>query len=652
MKKFKTESKRMLDLVINSIYTNREIFLRELLSNGSDAIDKLYYKSLTEGLSGLTRDDFFIKIDVDKDLRTLKITDNGIGMTDAELENNLGTIAKSGSFDFKKSEDGKDKDVDIIGQFGVGFYSAFMVAKKVEVLSKAFGSDKAYKWTSSGTDGYEIDEAEKDSNGTEITLYLKDDADGDRYSEYLEEYKIRELVKKYSDYIRYPIKMMVTSYEYDDEDDKCGDECECHYEHEHEHDENCECCHDDDNGEEQKEAHTEPKEVKKEQVLNSMTPVWRKTKAELKEGEYEKFYKDEFYDAKDPLKVIYTSAEGAVDYKALLFIPETIPYNYYTKSYEKGLKLYTSGVMITDKCADLLPDHFNFVKGVVDSDVTLNISRETVQQNRQLKAIKTSLEKKIRTELLSMQKNEREKYEKFFDNFGLSIKYGIYSAFGMNNDALTELIMFKSAKTGKYVTLQEYVDSCAQDQKNIYYATGRTVEACKAMPKLEAVLDKGYDVLCLTDDVDEFCVKMIGKYKDFEFKSYETEDVGVETTKTIDKDVENAIMEDLKGKIVKVRLSENLKNHPVSLTSEGELSIEMEKVFAKMPNNSQSVKAQKVLEINANHPVYEKLCGLLKGDRQKFDDLVNVLYGQASLIVGLEVENITDLTDKIFNLIV
>lgn len=631
MKKFKTESKRMLDLVINSIYTNREIFLRELLSNASDAIDKLYFKGLTEGLSGLTRDDFSIDISVDKDARTLKITDNGIGMTAEELENNLGTIAKSGSFDFKNANASENSDVDIIGQFGVGFYSAFMVAKRVEVLSKAYGSEDAYLWSSEGADGYEIQKAEKEVCGTEITLYLKDNAGDDSYNEFLEEYKIKELVKKYSDYIRYPIKMLVTTYEYDNDD-----ECDCH-------DEECEHEH----------KHSEPKEVKKVQVLNSMTPVWRKTKSELKENEYEEFYKEEFYDAKDPLRSIYTSAEGAVDYKALLFIPETIPYNYYSKNYEKGLKLYTSGVMITDKCADLLPDYFNFVKGVVDSEVTLNISRETVQQNRQLNAIKNNLEKKIKAELLSMLKNDREKYETFFDNFGLNLKYGIYSSFGMNSEALTDLLMFKSAKSGKYVTLQEYVDNVIDGQKSIYYATGKTVDACKALPKLAAVLDKGYDVLCLTEDVDEFCVKMLGKFKDFDFKSYESEEVDTGDAVEIDKDVESAVLEVLKDKIVKVKLSKNLKNHPVSLTSEGELSIEMEKVFAKMPSGANgTIKAQKVLEINADHPVYEKLIETLSSDKEKFDDLVTVLFDQACLIAGLEVDDITNLTDKIFKLIV
>lgn len=641
MKKFKTESKRMLDLVINSIYTNREIFLRELLSNGSDAIDKLYYKGLTEGLTGLTRDDFYINIQLDKENRTLKITDNGIGMTAEELENNLGTIAKSGSFDFKNGNEGQNADIDIIGQFGVGFYSAFMVAKKVEVLSKAYGQDKAYLWTSSGADGYEIKESEKERNGTEITLYLKDNTSEDSFDEFLEEYKIKELVEKYSDYIRYPIKMLVTSFEYED-----------NTEGEHEHDENCECEHDENCECEHEHEHYSPKEVKKEQVLNSMTPVWRKTKAELSEGEYEKFYKEEFYDMQDPLRCIYTQAEGAVDYKALLFIPKTIPYNYYSKNYEKGLKLYTAGVMITDKCADLLPDYFNFVKGVVDSEVTLNISRETVQQNRQLKAIKNSLEKKIKSELNQMAKNDREKYEQFFENFGTSIKYGIYQSFGMNSEGLVDLLIFKSAKTGKYITLQEYIDNAKEDQKTIYYASGKTVEACKALPKLEAVLEKGFDVICLTEDVDEFCLKMVGKYKEFEFKSYEAEDVGETVETVIDSGVKDAIMEVLKDKIVNVKLSNNLKNHPVSLTSEGELSIEMEKVFAKMPNVNQPMKAQKVLEINAEHQVYEKLKQTLGEDREKFDDIVNILFDQACLISGLEVEDVTGLTDRIFKLIV
>ncbi len=639
MKKFKTESKRMLDLMINSIYTNREIFLRELLSNGSDAIDKLYFKSLTDGLSGFTRDDFSINISIDKDARTLKISDNGIGMSKDELENNLGTIAKSGSFDFKNDDGNSSQEIDIIGQFGVGFYSAFMVAKKIEVLSKAFGSNEAYKWISSGAEGYDVVEAEKETCGTEITLYLKDNTEEESYNEFLEEYKIKELVKKYSDYIRYPIKMLVTSYEYEDCDCDCqGEDC---------HDEDCTCgCHDHDH------SHGEPKEVKKEQTLNSMTPIWRKNKSEVTEDEYNAFYKDEFYDAQDPLKVIYTSAEGVVDYKALMFIPKTIPYNYYTKNYEKGLKLYTSGVMITDKCADLLPDYFNFVKGVVDSEVTLNISRETVQHNRQLKVIAQSLEKKIKNELLSMLKNDREKYEEFFQNFGLSLKYGIYSSWGVNKDQLVDLLIFKSANSGKYLTLQEYADTVKEGQKFILYGAGKTVDAVKALPKTEALIEKGYDVLCFLDDVDEFSIKMLGKFGDLEFKSIESQDLDVEESSVeIDKDLENKILEVLNDKIVKVKGSKVLKNHPVSLTSEGDLSIEMEKVFAQMPNNPQPMKAKKVLEINVEHPVYEKLRKLYAEENSSFDDLVEVLYSQACLIAGLAVEDMTSLTDKIFKLI-
>ena len=624
MKKFKTESKRMLDLMINSIYTNRDIFLRELISNGSDAIDKLYYKALTEGLSGLTRDDFRINLSIDKDARTLTVEDNGIGMTAEELENNLGTIAKSGSLAFKEDSE-KKEDIDVIGQFGVGFYSAFMVAKKVEVLSKAFGADQAFLWTSEGADGYDIVPAEKDGNGTKITLYLKDDVGEDKYGEYLTEYKIKDLVKKYSDYIRYPIRMLCTSYEYP--------------EHDHEHD------HDHDH------EHVEPKEVKKEETLNSMVPVWKKQKSELKENELENFYKETYYDAKDPLKVITVSAEGVVDYKALLFIPETIPFNYYSKNYEKGLALYTSGVLITEKCAELLPDYYNFVKGVVDSELTLNISRETVQQNRQLKAIAQSIEKKIGKELADMMANDREKYEKFFDNFGLSLKYGIYTSWGVNADSLKDLIMFKSAKSGKYVSLKEYVAAMGEGQQYIYYATGATVDAVKSSPKADALLDKGYDLLCLLDDVDEFALKVLREYDKKEFRSLESADVGESDEKVeIDEDVSKAITENLKDKIVKVVGSKSLKNHAVCLTSEGEMSIEMEKVLSSMPGG-ETAKAQKVLELNVDHPVYAKLCDLVKGDKERFDKLVFVLFEQAKLQSGLKIDDATALSDAIFDLI-
>ena len=627
MKQFKTESKRMLDLMINSIYTNREIFLRELLSNCSDAIDKLYYKSLTEGISGLTRDDFAIKIVVDKDNRTLTVSDNGIGMTEEELENNLGTIAKSGSYAFKTEGLDENTDIDIIGQFGVGFYSSFMVAKKVEVISKAFGADQAYKWSSEGADGYDVTPCEKATVGTDVILYLKDDAGDDKYGEYLTEYKIKDLVKKYSDYIRYPIKMLVTEYKYEDDDKcDCGDE-----DGEHEH------------------KHGEPKEVKTEATLNSMVPVWKKAKSELKDGELEQYYKDTFYDAKDPLKVITVSAEGLIEYKALLFIPETIPFNYYTKNYEKGLALYTSGVLITDKCADLLPDYFNFVKGVVDSELTLNISRETVQQNRQLKAIATNIEKKIKSELTTMLAEDREKYKTFFKNFGTSIKYGIYSSWGMKND-LADLLIFETAK-GETVTLKEYVDAMAKDQKYIYYACAKSVDAVKALPRTGAVLDKGYDILCLTEDVDEFAVKMLRNYNEKEFKSIESGDVGLdEKTVAIDKDVADGVIKLLGDKISKVVGSKSLKNHPVCISSEGEVSIEMEKVLSNMPGG-EGAKANKVLEINVDHKAYDKLKDYAANDKEKFEKLVYVMFEQAKLIAGLNVEDPTALTDKIFDLI-
>ncbi len=629
MKKFKTESKRMLDLMINSIYTNREIFLRELLSNASDAIDKLYYKGFTEGISGLTREDFSINISLDKENRILTVTDNGIGMTAEELETNLGTIAKSGSFQFKNQDfdgDGK-KDIDIIGQFGVGFYSSFMVAKKVEVISKAFGEETANMWASEGAEGYEITPCEKETVGTIVKLYLKDNTDEEKYDEFVTEYKIKDLVKKYSDYIRYPIKMMVTSYEYPEH--HCDDEnCDHEYEHEHE----------------------EPKEVKKEETLNSMVPVWKKSKQELKEGELEQFYKDKFYDSKDPLKVITISAEGLVSYKALLYIPETIPFNYYTKAYEKGLELYTSGVMITEKCADLLPDYFNFVKGVVDSELTLNISRETVQQNRELKAIATNIEKKIKSELSKMLEEDREKYQIFFKNFGTSLKYGIYSSWGMNND-LQDLLLFYSAKLDKQVTLKEYTEAMLDEQKYIYYACGKTVDAVKALPRTSAVLDKGYDVLCLTEDVDEFALKMLRNYNEKEFKSIESGDIGIENAEVaLDSKVAEKLMKALGDKVTKVKGSNALKNHPVCLSSEGEVSIEMEKVLSNIPGG-EGTKAQKVFEINVEHKVYDKLKEYAENDDEKFDKLVYVLFEQAKLISGLQIEDPSKLTDTIFDLI-
>ncbi len=614
MKKFETESKRMLDLMINSIYTNREIFIRELISNASDAIDKLYFSSLTGGESGKTRDDFFIKIDVDKEKRTLKISDNGIGMTKEELEKNLGTIAKSGSFEFKNNKE-KIDDINIIGQFGVGFYSSFMVAKKVEVLSKANCSDKAYLWVSEGVEGYDVIDGEKAECGTEITLYLKDDGE-ETFSELLEEWTIRRLVKKYSDYIRYPIRMLVEKHRQE------GD------------------------GEEAKTVN-----YFEETILNSMTPLWLKQKDQVEEEQYNEFYKEKFMDYEDPLKVITLSVEGLVDYKALLFIPRQIPYNYYTKNYEKGLMLFTNSVMITEKCSDLLPDYFNFVKGVVDSQLTLNISRETVQQNRQLKAISQSIERKIKSELINMLNNNRADYESFFGNFGLSIKYGIYSSYGANKEKLQDLLMFKSAKTGKYLTLQEYVDQMAEDQKYIIYSSGKTVEGIKALPQTEILLEKGVDVLCLTEDVDEFCIKMLQSFNEKEFKSVDSGVLDGLENVTLNGALAEKIMKVLDGKIVKVKGSKALKDYAVCLSSEGDISIEMEKVFqnAQMPD-SRAV-AQKVLEINVEHPLYNKMIELVEND-EKISKIINVLYNQARLIQGLAVEDSLKYSNDIISLII
>lgn len=615
MKKFKTESQRVLDLMINSIYTHKEIFIRELLSNCSDAIDKLYYKSLTGGISGLNREDFAIDITLDKENRILKIADNGIGMTAEELENNLGVIARSGSLNFKK-ENEPNEDVNIIGQFGVGFYSAFMVAKKVEVLSKAYGSEGANLWVSEGTAGYEIEKAEKDGHGTVVTVYLKDDTEEEKYGKYVEEYEIRELVKKYSDYIRYPIRMEVTRYRTED-------------------------------GKEE--------EYKETETLNSMVPLWKKNKKEVTKDEYDRFYKDTFYDSEEPLLTIHASAEGAVEYKALLFIPSHPQYNYYTKNYEKGLRLYTNGVLITDLCKDLLPDYFSFVKGLVDSELTLNISRETVQYDRQLKLIAQNIEKKIKSELTNLLENDREKYEKFFSAFGLQLKYGIYDNWGANKDKLQDLVLFRSLKKDKFVTLGEYVAEMPENQKYIYYSTGASVESIKALPQCEKVTEEGFDVLCMTDSIDEFAVRFMFNYKEKEFRSVASEDIGIDDSveeSAEDKEVTDFLKEALDGKVGKVKLSSRLKTHPVCLTSEGELTIEMEKVINSMPNAPKDkIKAEKVLEINASHPVFETVKKLYAEDKDRLKMLAEVLYDQALLIEGVPVENPTRLADLVCKLI-
>ena len=617
-KQFKAESKRLLDLMINSIYTHKEIFLRELISNASDAIDKLYYKCLTDGDTGLSREDFYIRLEKDEDNRTLRIIDNGMGMTRDELEKNLGTIAKSGSLDFKSEIEKKD-EIDIIGQFGVGFYSAFMVSDKVTVVSKAYGEEQAYVWESSGADGYTVTETEKDGNGTEITLTLKEDTDDEKYSDYLDDYKIKSLITKYSDYIRYPIQMMVEKHRL-----KPG-------------------CEDKKPEEQEYESYQE------QETLNSMVPLWKKNKNELKDEDYNSFYKEKFYDFTDPAKVIHTNVEGVVSYTSLLFVPSQAPFNYYTKDFEKGLQLYSSGVLIMDKCADLLPDHFSFVKGLVDSqDLSLNISREMLQHDRQLKAIAQRLEKKIKSELLSMQKTDRDKYLEFFKNFGLQLKYGLYDGFGANKEMLQDLVMFYSSTEKALATLSEYVSRMKADQKYIYYASGETTDKIDKLPQTELLKDKGYEILYLTDDIDEFALQMLREYDEKEFKSVSADDLDIEESKEEkeaaekqaeeSKDMLEYMKEALEGKVAEVRLSQRLKSHPVCLTSKGGLSIEMEKVLNSMPTD-EKVQAERVLEINAKHPILEALKKQYGQDKELVKSYASLLYNQALMIEGLPVED-------------
>jgi molecular chaperone HtpG len=544
MKSFKAESKKVLNLMINSIYTHKEIFIREIISNASDAMDKLYYKSLTEGISGLSREDFKIKIEINKTDRILKISDNGIGMTEEELDNDLGTIARSGSQDFK-AKVGNKEDIDIIGQFGVGFYSVFMVGKKVEVLSKTFGADKANKWTSEGDLGYEIEPAEKETNGTDITIYLKDNTDDEKYDEYLEEYEVRNLIKKYSDYIRYPIQLLTEKTVKDEEskNDKAEENTENKTENCCEHEHEGECCEHDHDKEEKTKTVTEW------ETVNSMVPLWKKQKTEITKEQYNSFYTEMFADYKEPLKVIHTSAEGAVEYKALLFIPAVAPYNYYSKNYEKGLRLYTNGVLITERCEELLPDYFSFIKGLVDCELSLNISRETIQHNRELKAIAANIEKKIKSELSTMLTGDRENYEKFWNIFGLQIKYGVYSDWGMHKDLLSDLLLFKTVKDDKYLTLDEYFKAMPADQKYIYYATGKSTAGIKALPQSEKVTEKGYDIICCTEDIDEFALKIINEYQKKEFKSVAADDTGIEEEKV----EENKELTDYLKNVLKIR---------------------------------------------------------------------------------------------------
>ena len=612
-KEFKAESKRLLDMMINSIYTHKEIFLREIISNASDAIDKLYFKSLTDTSVGMKKSDFAINIAIDKENRTLTVSDNGIGMTEEDLENNLGTIANSGSFAFKKDNDLGD-DVDIIGQFGVGFYSTFMVAKEVTVVTKAFGSDQAYKWTSDGVEGYTIEECDKpDGVGTTITLKLKDDTDDEKYSTYLDQYQIQSLVKKYSDYIRFPIRMEVEHTHY-------NEECK------------------------------EPEVHKAIETLNSMTPIWKKNKSELKDEDYNNFYMEKFGDYEPPVAHIHSKNEGVATYDALLYIPARAPFDYYSKDYEKGLQLYSSGVMIMEKCADLLPDWFSFVKGVVDSeDLSLNISRELLQQDRQLNIIAKNLEKSIKNELAKLLKNDREKYEKFYSVFGLQFKFGIYQSYGAANETLKDLLMFPSSFDGKNVTLKEYVSRMKEDQKEIYYACGETKERIEMLPQLEKIKDKGYEVLYFTQDVDEFAIKVMINYDGKPFKSISDADLDLDTEEEKEEakklDEENKGMftfmqEAIADKVKTVRLSKKLKTYPVCLSSDGSITIEMEKVLNAMPqNDGNKVKAEKALEINPNHPIFEKLKDLYANDKDKLKDYAKLLYDQALLIEGMSIDN-------------
>ncbi len=624
-KQFKSESKRLLEMMINSIYTHKEIFLREIISNASDAIDKLYFKSLTDTSVGMNKEDFEILIEADKENRRLIIRDNGIGMTKDELENNLGTIAQSGSLAFKTSNELGD-DSQIIGQFGVGFYSAFMVAKEVTVRTKAYGSEQAYEWKSEGVEGYTIDECDKESVGTEIILSLKEDTDDEKYTKYLDQYQIQSLVKKYSDYIRFPIKTEVEHTHYDEE----GNPGEVH------------------------------KEIK---VINSMLPLWKKNKSELTDEDYTTFYTDKFGDFYPPAAHIHTHTEGSATFDALLFIPSKTPFDYYSKDFEKGLQLYSSGVMIMERCADLIPDYFSFVRGLVDSeDLSLNISRELLQHDRQLKIIAKTLEKSIKSELVKMMKNDREKYEEFYSNFGLQFKFGIYQSYGANRDILKDLLMFNSSFSDKKTTLDEYVSRMKEDQEYIFYACGDSVKRIESLPQTELVKDKGYEILYFTDEVDEFAIKVLIDYNGKKFKSVSDNDLNLETTEEKEESKKQAeesqdmftfMKETLGDKVNEVKLSSRLKNAPVCLSSSGALSLDMEKVLNAMPQNSdKQVKAQKALELNGSHPIFAKLKALYESDKDMLAKYTKLLYSQALLIEGISIEDPVELSNMICDLMV
>jgi len=615
LKQFKAESKRLLDLMINSIYTHKEIFLRELISNASDAIDKIYYRALTDDSLQFNKDDYYIRIAVDKEKRLLTVSDTGIGMTREELEENLGVIARSGSLAFKQENELED-DRALIGQFGVGFYSAFMVADTVTVISRAHGSDKAWKWESRGVEGYTIEPWEKDSAGTDVVLKIRENTEDEDYGQFLEEHRIIAIVKKYSDFIRYPIRMNVTKTRLKEGSD------------------------------------SEYEEYVQEEIINSMVPIWKKNKNELKEEDYLNFYAEKRYGFDKPLRYVHISAEGAVSYRSILFIPERAPFDFYTPEYEKGLELYANGVLVMSKCPDLLPDYFSFVKGMVDSDdLSLNISREMLQHDRQLKLIAKNIQSRIKSELADMLRDEREKYETFFKSFGRQLKYGVYVQFGANKDVLQDLLLFYSHREKKMITLEEYVAKMPEDQKFIYYAAGESVEKLEKLPQTEFVRDKGYDILFLTEDIDEFAVKMLQEYKDKQFKSVSSGDLGIDGAKDSEPDEEGkkvfaAMKEILGDKVKEVRASRRLKSHPVCLTNEGELSIEMEKILSALPN-AQGIKAEKILEINTGHRVYQVLKKAHSEDREKFKLYTDLLYNQALLIEGIPLEDPVDFTNKV-----
>lgn len=620
VKEFKTESKKLMDLMINSIYTNKEVFLREIISNASDALDKLHYESLTNSEIKIDTSSFNIRIDVDKDKGTLTISDNGIGMSKEELENNLGTIAKSGSLDFKENNK-KKKDIDIIGQFGVGFYSAFMVSSKVKVVSKKYGSDEAYSWMSEGVKGYSIEKDERENYGTDVILTIKEDTDDENYSKFLEDYEIQGLIKKYSNYITYPIKMEVT----------------------HQHLK--EKVNPDDKDEYETVTHDE--------VINDLIPIWKRNQKDIKDEEYDTFYSDKFFDYEKPIRHIHTKAEGTLEFRSLIYIPSHMPYDYYTKEYEKGLQLYSNGVLIMEKCPDLVPDYLSFIKGVVDSsDLPLNISRETIQQNRILATISKNIETKVLKELEDMQKNAREDYIKFYNAFGMQLKYGVYNDYGMNKDKLKDLLMFHSSKDKQFVTLKEYTERMEKEQKNIYYACGETVDKVDLIPQVEAVKNKGYEVLYCTDYVDEFAIKMLNKYADKEFKNVCTDSLELDSEEEIEKlkkknekskDMFN-IMKEAIPEIKDIRFTNKLSNHPVCLSSAGEISVEMEKALNSMPIDNK-ISAEKVLEINEKHKIAKKLNELYKEDKKTLKKYAKVLYAQARLIEGLSIENPTEISN-------